>query len=213
MLTMEETRISLDVGHSAVCNDFAAPLFLQLSRGAYDRCSVMAIPESVERWREEHRTARKRADRARRLGYHGGTWPRVGFEDDVYEINTSLETRQGRPMSAAYRVRPSFNDPDYPCARHGVHYYGVRTDEGEGRLVAYLWVYRAGDLALVSSILGHADHLENDIMYPLFEAALSGEIENGPGTMVYNRHDSGTDGLRYFKERLGFRADDVVWLP
>lgn len=218
MVTAQAVGVSLDLGHEFDgCRDFAGPLFLQLSGGAYDRCSVMEIPESIGVWREEHRTARKRAARARRLGYYGGTWPRTGFEDDIYEINLSADTRQGRPMSAGYRVRPSFNDPDYPCARHGVHYYGVRAAkdgvEGAGRLVAYMWVYRAGELALVSSILGHADHLASDIMYPLFEAALFAEIANGPGTMVYNRHDSGTDGLRYFKERLGFTEASVEWLP
>ena len=41
-------------------------------------------------------------------------------------------------------------------------------------------------------------------MYLLFQHALSGEIAGRPGCLVvYNRHDSGTDGLRFFKERVG----------
>lgn len=217
MLTAQAVGVSLELGHhDQGCRDFAAPLLLQLSRG-YDRCSVLPIPETIGEWRAEHRTARRRAAHARRFGNYGGTWARTGFEDDIFDINTSADKRQGRPMSDGYRVRPVFNDPDYPCSRHGVHYYGVRTAKdgvmGAGKLVAYLWVYRAGELALVSTILGHADYLAEDVMYPLFEAALFGEIENGPGMMVYNRHDSGTDGLRYFKERLGFRESAVEWLP
>jgi hypothetical protein len=30
--------------------------------------------------------------------------------------------------------------------------------------------------------------------------------------VVYNRADSGTDGLRFFKERLGFGPMEVEWL-
>ena len=198
------------------CADFADRLYQQLSSGRYSwPCSILPIPASLEEWRDGHRTARKRAARARRLGYRGGRWDRAGFEDDIYQINTSAEERQGRPMSDGYRIRVSFNDPVSPCPLHGIHCYGVRTDRrgvhGAGKLVAYLWIYRAGDLALVSSILGHADHLENCVMYPLFEAALLGEIAVGTGAMVYNRHDSGTDGLRFFKERLGFRPAHVDW--
>jgi hypothetical protein len=75
-------------------------------------------------------------------------------------------------------------------------------------LVAYLWLYRAGDLALVSSILGHGNHLANDVMYLLDAGRDRREAEHG-GFLVYNRHDSGTDGLRYFKERIGF--EETKW--
>lgn len=212
--------ISLGLGCDfGSCGEFAGPLLSQLGSGKYDECSVLEIPESIHAWSAAHRTARKRANRARSRGYYGGVRPRrAGSEDDVFEINTSARHRQGRPMSAGYLTRPSFaSDPEYPCRLHGVHYYDVRLPRdgvmGAGKMVAYLWVYRAGGLALVSSILGHADHLRYDIMYPLFEAALMGEIRNGPGFIVYNRHDSGTDGLRFFKERLGFAPVGVEWLP
>jgi hypothetical protein len=32
------------------------------------------------------------------------------------------------------------------------------------------------------------------------------------GVVVYNRHDSGTDGLRWFKERVGLEETRVEWL-
>jgi hypothetical protein len=73
---------------------------------------------------------------------------------------------------------------------------------------------RQGDLALVSQILGHADHLEREVMWLLFEHALEREIKSDQdGFVVYNRHDSGTDGLRWWKERVGFREARVEWLP
>jgi hypothetical protein len=86
--------------------------------------------------------------------------------------------------------------------------YGVLRE----RLVAYLSMYRCGELALVSQILGHGEHLRDDVMFLLFRESLAREIEQG-GYVVYNLHSSGTDGLRYWKERCGFSAMEVTWQP
>ncbi len=87
-------------------------------------------------------------------------------------------------------------------------------EQETGYLVGYLTMIRCGELALVSQILGHAEHLEHEIMYQLFAGALSREVRADPfGVCVYNRHDSGTDGLRFFKERLGFEEAAVEWAP
>lgn len=200
--------VRLDGGCSdLLCAGLYAPLYGQLSRG-YDVCSVLPMPESIAAWRDEHRTARKRAWRSERLGYRVTEIERHRYVDDIHAINTSLAERQGRPMSAGYHVRPSASpDPVYTCPRHAVRPYGVLS----GRtLVAYLWLYRCGELALVSSILGHGEHLRNDVMYLLFVGMLEREIPHG-GFVVYNRHDSGTEGLRYFKSKLGFEAMEVSW--
>ena len=207
--TMRGVRISLEVEcGSETCADFATPLLLQLSKG-YETCSVLPMPESVEEWRSENRTARKRANRALNLGYRFDEIRREEYERGVFEINLSKDTRQGRPMSRAYQERPNFLPlPDYPCERHAIRTYGVLSARGE--LVAYLWLYRAGDLALVSSILGHGWHEKNDVMYLLTQGAIDKQSHLG-GYLVYNRHDSGTEGLRYFKTKLGFRPMEVAW--
>jgi hypothetical protein len=33
------------------------------------------------------------------------------------------------------------------------------------------------------------------------------------GVVVYNTHTSGTNGLRWWKERVGLRETRVEWLP
>ena len=192
------------------CAEFAFPLHKQLSSGKYDLCSVQRIVP-VELWRAANRTARKRSSRASRLGYECVPVQRHEYADDIYAVNTSTPQRQGRRMSDAYWQEVSqIPDQEYPCPRHGVHAYGIL--DSQGTLVAYLWCYRAGELALVSSILGHADHLASDVMYLLFEGAMQREYAlRGSGYFVYNRHDSGTDGLRYFKDKLGFREQEVSW--
>lgn len=208
-VTIDKVAISLGLGcENQSCLDFASPLYLQLTRGRYDLCSVMEMPRSIGAWRDEHRTARKRANRAQRLGYEFREIDRVEFNDDIFTINTSLAMRQGRAMTPAYQRHNDFAPlPDYECPRHAVRTYGVVTGEV---LVAYLWLYRVGDLALVSSILGHGEMLADDIMYLLVQGTIEAQAELG-GCLVYNRHDSGTDGLRYFKERLGLAETGVEW--
>jgi hypothetical protein len=80
-------------------------------------------------------------------------------------------------------------------------------------LYAYLWLYQAGDLALVSSILGARRPFEERRDVPADGQGVIGDLAGSDGVLLYNRHDSGTDGLRYFKERLGFREENVEWLP
>lgn len=204
-------RLDLEGGCDyAACAGFSFPLYHQLSAGKYDVCSVMEIPESLAEWRESHRTARKRADRAERRGYYAGPLAREQWEEDIHAINTSSPLRQGRPMSSSYlqpQVYPEL--PDYPCPRHATRITGVWSEHND--LVAYLVMHRAGELALVSQILGHAEHLEYEVMYLLFARALVREMIGGTGLCVYNRHDSGSEGLRFFKERLGFDPMEVEW--
>lgn len=206
----ETATISLELTCSKECAEFAYPLYRQLSSG-YDVCSVLRLPDSLSEWRAGNRTARKRADRAQRRGYRFVDVARHERADEVHAINTSAETRQGRPMSSGYHVKPSTQpDPAATCPTHGVHPYGV--EDEHGTLVAYLWIYRAGDLALVSQILGHADHLEHEVMYLLWAGMIGRELRE-PGFVVYNRADSGTDGLRFYKERVGLAATHVTWTP
>lgn len=182
----------------------------QLNTPGYRRgVSVLALPPSVRDWEAAHRTARKRANRARRLGYRFGHIDRSRCSDDIYAINTSMSERQGRPMAAGYLERIEHSPlPEQPCERHRIYTYGIHR---HGHLLAYLVLHRVGELALVSQILGHGAHLADDVMYLLAAGVIDDQAPLG-GTLYYNRHDSGTEGLVYYKERLGFTAADVEWL-
>jgi hypothetical protein len=209
---MEQARtaIALEVRClESGCRELAERMRDQLDTPTYtDGVSIMPVPESLEAWRAEHRTARKRADRASRLGYRFEPIDRSLWNDAIYEINTSKSERQGRPMSDGYLTRYEHGAlPDYPCARHSIHTYGV-LDES---LRAYLTLYRIGQLALVSMILGHGEHLRNDVMYLLFQGVVEEQAGQG-GFFYYNRHDSGTEGLRFYKERVGFAPAEIEWV-
>lgn len=189
--------------------ELTAKTFAQLSGGRYDYpASVMPLPLDMEAHLAGNRTFRKRAQRARNRGYRFEEIDRTLYEDDVYAINTSAPERQGRPMSGGYLAPVRFSPMHWPCPRHGVHTYGVLHGS---RLRAYTWIYRLGELVMVSQILGHDAYLADDVMYELVRGALSREAEHGPGTVFYNRHDSGTEGLVYFKEKIGLRPGRVEW--
>lgn len=205
---LREVQISLlNECQERGCVDFSERMFAQLAGGGYVQpCSVLPLPPRIQEWRHGHRTARKRADRCA-LSYRFREIEREHYSDDVFEINTSVSARQGRPMSASYQERPTLTPLPRSCDQHAVYAYGV-LDE---KLRAYSWVYRVGELVMFSTILGHADYLEDHVMYLLVAGALEHQIARGPGFAFYNRHDSGTDGLRFFKERLGFRPYRIEW--
>lgn len=211
--TTSTIAISLETGCDyASCAEFAFPLYHQLSEGHYDRCSVQPLPQDLYEWEQAHRTARKRVWRSLARGYHVQRFKREEHADELHAINTSMPNRQGKPMASSYLTHQEYGPlPDYPCERHAIRTWGVFTPDDV--LVGYLNMYRCGDLCLVSQILGHGDHLKREIMWPLFAIAMLWEIDQGPGVVVYNRHDSGTSGLRWFKERLGFTEQQVEWLP
>lgn len=206
-------KLSLELDHCHSSRAIASPLYEQLSSGRYDKCAVLSIPASVDEWRAQRRTARKRADKAQRLGYGAAELRRELHADDIHEINVSKQQRQGREMSAGYRERREFSPlPRYACPRHAIRTSGVFEQiEERSVLRAYLVMHRAGDLALVSQILGHGAHEPAGIMYLLFQFALSREINRGSGVIVYNRYDSGDDGLRFLKDRLGFVEEKIAW--
>lgn len=202
-------RIDLESGCLPTCEPLIVRTYEQLNTETYSLGASILAVTAFETWRAGHRTARKRADRASRLGYQFDKdcdWSR--HADDIYAINTSLAERQGRPMSASYlEYRDRSAIPEQPCGRHRVHTYGVLQDD---TLHAYLSLYRVGELAHVSMLLGHGDHLRNDVMYLLMAGVIEHQAAQG-GWMFYNAWSSGTDGLRYFKTKLGFASTDIEW--
>jgi hypothetical protein len=209
-MTATAVTLEVDCPH-AICQRFVSPLYEQMSSGRFDEMAAMPLLP-IANWRVQHRTASKRSDRCERRGYTFGVIKREEHSDELHEINTSTERRQGRPMSESYTKHYAYGPlPKYPCERHQVRTYGVKAPDG--KLVAYLWLYVAGQLRLCSTIIGHAAHLENEIMYLLFRGMVEVEYERDPdGIVMYHRWDNGTDGLRFYKERVGLRPTEVAWL-
>ena len=208
MTVTTAVRVNLEAGCGpGPCAQMALGLERQLrtyTKGA----ALMPIRGDLIGWFNQHNTIRKRAMKATRLGYRFSVIRRADYVDDIYDINVSKAERQGRPMSAGYNERTFYGESRLVCRRHHVHTYGVT--DAAGILVAYLWLYRCGELALVSSILGHSDHLEHGVMYQLWAGMLGQEWDRG-GVVFYNLWGSGTDGLRFYKQRVGLEEGNVEW--
>src|SRR5689334_23262269 len=68
--------------------------------------SVLMLPEDLDaEWfgTPESYWMRQKIRRAAKLGYEFAPFDHNDRLDDLYEINTSLEERQGRPMTQSYR--------------------------------------------------------------------------------------------------------------
>jgi hypothetical protein len=153
---------------------------------------------------------RRKVRRAEKTGY---TFSEIEYDDhldDIFAVNTSMDERQGRPMDESYRSRPgAMSLTASPCPRHREACFAVLLDE---HVVAYTLVYVAGDMCLFNRILGHGDHLEQGVMYQLVAGTIRDLIQtSGLRYAMYERHTSGTPGLQFFKERMGFRPYWVDW--
>src|SRR5690606_13721151 len=96
-------------------------------------------PDDLERdWWAAPASAylRRRVRRAQRLGYEFATFDQRDHRAAMYEINTSKDERQGRPMTEAYTVWPEEKRPfrNQDCPRHRNEYVGVFQN---GTLYAY----------------------------------------------------------------------------
>ncbi len=194
---------------------FTAPSARDPRVGRYeDGCSILVAPPTFdEYWGSPHAYwMRQKVRRAAREGYAVAAIDRDAYLDDIYAINTSMEERQGRPMAEAYRQPPAPQGPlpDFPCPRHALRRYGVLHED---HLYAYAWVYVIGEMCLFSTILGHGEHMKSGIMSLLVAEVVRDLMATaGLRFAMYNLHASGTDGLRFFKEQMGFAPYRVTWV-
>lgn len=157
--------------------------------------------------------ARQNARYAAKHGYRYERIDRADWENDLHAIRSSAAFRQGRDMPSAYMERQTYShDVSSGCKRHGSTVHGViGPDE---HLAGYTQLVQCGEVVRVNTILGHAAKLEDRLMWLLMMEAAKHHIDEcGAGYFLYYTHLSGHGpGLRYFKERLGFRPHRVEWL-
>lgn len=211
-----------DTGHET-CRAHPLDLFGQFTRPGAEyagygymevNVSVFPIPDDIDKdwWKTpESYWMRQKVRRAVKLGYAFAPFEYNDHLDDIYEINTSMDSRQGRQMTESYRQRPEPREPwgEQPCPRHHFGYFGIFKD---GRLVAYTLVAQSGEMMQFSQILGHGAHMEDGVMNLLiFEAVKWHQERARTPYAVYYLHDSGTSGLQFFKRKMGFAGHLVRW--
>ncbi len=131
-----------------------------------------------------------------RRGYAMRPIDRNDYIDDIYGINVSADTRQGRPMDPSYLQRQtSFeNGPPFEC-------YGVFN--ADQRLVAYCNIGRFGNFASTDRVLGYKNN--DGAMYLLFTEIIGRLINEGQlKYFMYDTYIGAQPGLKHFKRRIGF---------
>ncbi len=145
------------------------------------------------------------------LGFRFDVFHPDRYLNDILAINTSLQVRQGQPMDADYlsleRLKLWIQDKP--------EIYGIF--DGRGVLKAYAHAPVYGEVFILSRLLGHADDLENGIMYFLISEVVREMIERKgrqgePLWAMYDTFFGASPGLRFFKERLGFKPYKVRWV-
>lgn len=122
--------------------------------------------------------------------------------DDIYAIHTSLDVRQGQPLQDHYRLRPHASykgRPAWELVRE--EWWGAFNPEG--RLVGYVYLPGTNGEYLTSRIMGHGEYLKFGIMNALVAEIVRAHAGER-GHILYGMYEHGTDGLRRFKDSMGF---------
>lgn len=145
------------------------------------------------------------ARKAQKRGYSFQQINRNDFIDQIYEINTSAEIRQGIPMLREFTNKVEH----FPDERH-YRYYGVL--DKEGILRSYCWSVVSGQVMIVDTLLGHKKFLNDGIMYLLLTNIVKESMKIRNVThLMYDMYFGGQKGLKMFKTKLGFQPYHVKW--
>jgi hypothetical protein len=172
--------------------------------------------------------------KAERAGYVARPFLVQSHVHDIHAIRTSMPMRSAGPVLDYWLLKPEHiaepatqrHDFGWPtCPMHWIIWWGVFLPEpghrqgevevGE-RLVAFVKMWRMGDIVHYTEIMGHKDHLDKGVMLLLHRAIvrwlIAGEVEAGRGTrlLLYGALEHGRAGLLTWKKRAGFRPARMV---
>jgi hypothetical protein len=136
------------------------------------------------------------ARKARSRGYSVVEIDRNVFVEDIHEINTSLDQRQGRPMADAYRQKQTHFSPE-----KNYKYFGVLNSAG--KLTAYSDIGFFGNFVAFDRLLGLRNN--DGAMHLMVTEIICRMIESHTyGYLMYDTFFGASPGLRTFKTMLGF---------
>lgn len=150
-----------------------------------------------------HNQGAHHAKKAKSRGYIFCEIDGNNYINEIYEINTSLENRQGKPMSESYLEKVE----RYESVKN-VKYYGVLNSAG--KLMAYCSLGFYGDFAAFSRLIGHRNN--DGAMHLLVTEVICFLINDGALKYVmYDTFFGAQPGLKTFKTILGFKPYRVKY--
>jgi len=134
--------------------------------------------------------------RAKGKGYSVIEIDRNDFIDDIFEINTSVDIRQGRPMDPDYRDKKTSYQSEV-----NFKYYGVVN--ADGKLMGYGEVAFFGNFAAFNRVIGVRNN--DGIMHLMVAEIIKRLIEARTyDYLMYDTYFGASPGLKAFKKMLGF---------
>ncbi len=179
----------------------------QTGRLLWHPMALLRVPnQCLEYLNSLERDNRRKIRVAQREGYEFREFDWDAHLDDIYEINTSKEIRQGEPMRGWYRnpVQPRRHTHDE--LRHKKYLGGFK----DGKLYAYFHFYLCVNIAVGKHYLGHAQHLKNGIMNGLMAYTIQECIRLSNVSWIIYGDWQKTGSLRLFKQHLGFDGYAVL---
>jgi hypothetical protein len=151
---------------------------------------------------------RRNRNRCQKEGFSFREFNPQDHFDEIMEIHRSMKFRQGKIMHDQFtdeeKVRTFLVGK--PCM-DGVF-------SSDGLLRGYIWNVPAGEALIMGRLLGHGDDLEKGIMWFLISEVIKNMLERPqprPKWFVYDTVFGAPEGLRFFKERMGFKPYWVKW--
>lgn len=174
--------------------------------------ALLRLPDTFDEYLAEcSRLVRRRRRHAEEAGFRYVVVSPQDYLEQILEIHRSAPMRQGRAMLGHYldRAQVTKTFEGHPLI-HGIL-------DPDGHLRAYALVLHIGDAFTFSKLIGHADALEEGVMYLLVSEVIHACIDvrrtNGsPTWLMCDTFWGASRGLADFKERLGFRPFTVDWV-
>lgn len=173
--------------------------------------ALIELPATTDEYvRGISRLARRHIKHAKESGFAFTRIDPLARLDEVLAVNHSASDRQGRPMHPAY-----FNEATLRS------YFSKSADvfgvvDANGVLRAYACVRNCGEVACFERLLGHAEALDEGVMYLLVQGVVDWAIQQrGAGTrpawLMYDMFSGASPGMRQFKHVIGCRPYRVLW--
>ena len=148
-------------------------------------------------------SAEHHAKKAKSRGYIVAEIDRNDYVDDIHAINTSLDSRQGRPMDETYRRKVEH----YPREKN-YKYFGVINSAG--KLMAYSNIGSYGNFVAFDQLLGVRNN--DGMMHLMLAEVISQMIESRSYSyLMYDTYFGASPGLQSFKKMLGFEPYRVKY--
>jgi transposase len=144
-----------------------------------------------------HNSAVHHARKAKAKGYRLSEIDRNNFIDEIHEINTSVEIRQGQPMTRAYLEKQTYYAPE-----KNFRYYGAFN--ASGKLMAYSELGFYGNFASFNRVIGVRNN--DGVMHLMVTEIVCQMIEDGGfNYLMYDTYFGASPGMKAFKTMLGFQ--------